>query len=175
MRAYFFNNMYQGGIFTGIQAGHAIDQIWSKYVEKFFAVEKQTPSEHFWRAFNTLREFSKDHKTFIVLNGGDHRALWSLTKLLDWVKNPYPWHYFTEEGLNDAITSVGIVIPESLYDQTATIVGKECVQDETALECFIKTGVTIKGTDGTKPEHVRTYTEFDLEFLKRRVVCSLAK
>ncbi len=102
MRQIFFVNMYCNHIQAGIQSGHAVNEMWLKYG---FNPEK----------LETIFEFARDHKTFILLNGGDHEALTDLMKFCDQRTNPYPWSVFREPGLNNAITSVSIIIPEKLY------------------------------------------------------------
>ena len=149
MRAYFFINYYVSGIRAGIQAAHAIDQMWLQFME---ALQRGTLSALEQSRFEMLCEFSKNHKTFILLHGGDHAELNDLANLLASDENPYPWAKFSEPGLNDAITSVAIVIPERLYDEASTEVGRGLVEPETGA-----------------------YSAWEVEFLKRRVVCGMAQ
>jgi hypothetical protein len=149
MRAYFFINYYVGGIRAGIQAAHAMDQMWLQLVE---ALRQGTLSTLEQSRFEMLCEFSRNHKTFILLHGGDHTDLNDLASLFAMDENPYPWAKFSEPGLNDAITSVAIVIPERLYDEASTEVGRGLVGSE-----------------------VGGYSAWEVEFLKRRVGCVLAQ
>ncbi len=137
MRAYFFVNYYVGGIRAGIQAGHAMDQMWLRYVDG-------GPRER----LDTLREFSQNHKTFILLHAGDHAELADLAKLFASDENPYPWAQFSEPGLNDALTCVAIVIPERLYDDAST----EAAQSADAVG----------------------YSAWELDFLRKRIECRVA-
>lgn len=123
MRAYFFTNRYVAGIHTGIQSGHAIDQLWSKYVERFLTDQLSgvEPTFQDRTQFDMLRDFSKNHKTFICLNGGDHQNLLNLVDFLSNPNNPLPWMEFREPGLNDAITAVAVVVPELLYSEYADL------------------------------------------------------
>lgn len=122
MRAYFFTNRYVSGIHTGIQSGHALDQMWSKYVEEFLSdqLSGQEPLYQHRSQLDLLREFSRNHKTFVILDGGDHHDLLKLRDLLDRPDNPYPWGEFQEPGLNHCLTSVVVVIPEALYKSVDT-------------------------------------------------------
>jgi hypothetical protein len=147
MRAYFFNNYYVGGIRAGIQAAHAMDQMWLQFVE---ALLRGTLPALERSRLEMLCEFSRNHKTFILLHAGDHADLNDLANFFAADENPYPWARFSEPGLNDAITSVAIVIPERLYDEASTDVGR---------------GLGEPGG----------YSAWEVEFLKRRVVCTLAQ
>ena len=149
MRAYFFINYYVAGIRAGIQAAHAIDQMWLQFVE---ALRLGSLSALEQSRLEILCEFSRNHKTFILLHAGDHAELNDLANFLAADENPYPWAKFSEPGLNDAVTSVAIVIPERMYDDASTEVGRGLVEAETG-----------------------GYSSWEVEFLKRRVVCGLAQ
>jgi hypothetical protein len=149
MRAYFFINYYVGGIRAGIQAAHAMDQMWLQLVDPL-RQGSLPPLER--SRLEMLCEFSRNHKTFILLHAGDHEDLNDLANFLAMSENPYPWAKFSEPGLNDAMTSVAIVIPERLYDEASTDVGRGLVGSE-----------------------ARGYSAWELEFLKRRAVCVLAQ
>lgn len=108
MRAYFFGNMYLSSIQQGIQAAHVVHELFLKYPPDVFA-DKTT---------QTLYEWAKDHKTMILLNGGYAEALEDLHAFFESPTNPYPFTWFHEEkaSLNGALTSVGIVLPEKIYE-----------------------------------------------------------
>jgi hypothetical protein len=108
-----------------------------------------------------LREFSTIHKTFILLHAGDHAELSQLAAFFATGEHPYPWASFTEPGLNDAITSIVIIIPERLYDDAATLVGRaqSSAEPNAASDQIIAE---------------RRYSPWEIEFLKRRVMCSRA-
>jgi hypothetical protein len=154
MRAYFFNNYYVGGIRAGIQAAHAIDQMWLQFVDP---LRQGTLSGLEQKRFEMLCEFSRNHKTFILLHAGDHVVLNELANFFATDENPYPWVKFSEPGLNDAITSVAIVIPERLYDEASTVAGRAPIGTESSAVA------------------VGDYSAWEIEFLKRRVVCALAQ
>ena len=58
MRAYFFGNLYMSSIQQGIQAAHAVADMFIKYSNE------NEPNYH------PLREWATDHKTMILLNAG---------------------------------------------------------------------------------------------------------
>ena len=109
MRAYYFGNMYLSSIQQGIQAAHATHELFNKYG----ASEKA----------ETLFNWSQNHKTMILLNGGYSENLRALIALFDTQENPYPWAHFNEgeDSLDGALTSVGIVLPEKIYVTAAAM------------------------------------------------------
>jgi hypothetical protein len=107
MRSYFFGNMYLSSIQQGIQAAHVVHDMFVKY---------QIESEQ----KRTLFDWATNRKTMILLNAGYADEILKLQEFFRSAENPYPWATFHEEGasLNFAATSVGIVLPEKIYDRT---------------------------------------------------------
>ena len=101
MRLYCFNNSYIEGIAGGVQAAHAVAELIRKYSND------EAKSQ-------IVTEWADVHKTIIVLRAGDHDALTSLTGVLK--TGPHAWASFTEPGLNDATTSVCVVLPPKIYE-----------------------------------------------------------
>jgi len=87
----------------GIQAGHAA----LEYAEKFGST-------------NEYQEFIKNHKTFIVLDGGASGNMVSHTKILDSYCIPYA--HFIEPDLNNAISSIAVLAKECDYAPGSTTV-----------------------------------------------------
>lgn len=108
MRLYSFTNMYTSGIHAGIQTAHLVHELFS-----YYTYEDET-------AKNALYEWASDHKTIIVLNGGYHSDLKSIREQVGTlaIKLGLPWGSFSEsaEALNGAMTAVGIVVPERIYN-----------------------------------------------------------
>lgn len=173
MRAIFFLNQYLAGIHCGIQAGHAINQMWSEYFEAFNAIKTgPTPQSARRRredTFNLLREFSSNHKTFVLLNGGDHDALLTLWSFLGSSHNTCPFSIVYEPGLNDAATCVVIILPERLYDNRS----RKCGQIMAAGDVTKKDGTVVPAAEMADPDNL--YTEWEREFLKRKSRCRLAQ
>ena len=163
-RAYFFNNMYLEGIHNGIQAGHAIDQMWLKYTD---------PNADPNRLAN-LRDFSKRHKTFIILTAGEHQNMMQTFKTLFKSRdNPYPYERFLEPGLNNTITSIGIILPKCMYDAVSMAVGRAALKaaetgPSSNWTAFIEKKMLVKAQK-------RGYTPWEIEFLKFKAPCGLAK
>ena len=119
MRAYFFGNMYLSSIQQGIQAAHVTAEMFSKYSGRAGALSGQ------------LFEWVEGHKTMILLNAGYGEELYRLGDLFSHQENPYPWAAFSEseEALDGAMTSIGIVLPERIYE-TMAVCRKEKINPE---------------------------------------------
>lgn len=108
MRLYSFTNMYLSSIQCGLQTAHLVGELFS-----YYCLKNDKPQT------KMLYEWSNKHRTICILNGGNckeltqiHQILYQTAYTLD-----YPFSYFKEdrESLNEAITCVGIIIPESVY------------------------------------------------------------
>jgi hypothetical protein len=104
-RCYFFQNMYLPGIQVGIQSAHTVTEMAMKYRDN-----RKKDSLLF-------AQWATVDKVMIVLNGGYHSVLEGVESLFQNETNPYPWASFREskEALNEALTNIGIVLPESIY------------------------------------------------------------
>lgn len=112
MRLYSITNMYTAGIHAGIQTQHST-------VEAFVKYPNSTPQH------STLIDWATYHKTTVVLNGGMHDQLMELLALLEkWEKEEYevlPFAPFFEPGVNNALTSISIVMPQDAIDYMSEI------------------------------------------------------
>ena len=122
MRCYIFGNMYLSSIQQGIQAKHCGDEMVVKYAPKLDAdggwispnIEK----------YHQLIDYLAEHKTVICLSAGYSSTLHEIyARLKSAADNPYPFAKFheSEEALDGALTCVGIVIPDALYDTAAEV------------------------------------------------------
>lgn len=112
MRFYAFTNFYLSSIQKGIQAQHCTAELFTHY-------NRQS------RGGKHLYEWAQNHKTTIVLNGGNCADLKNLfltmRALCDELGLPYTSFSEDEQSLNGAITCVGVVLPASIYE-TASVV-----------------------------------------------------
>jgi hypothetical protein len=108
LRLYSFVTFYLAkGIHAGIQTGHAAVDLTRKYMPN-----KGESEEH----VAMVAQWADIDKTFIVLNGGMH---FEMQQVLDTVRDSgYPFAVFHEsqEALAGIMTSVVVVLPESIYD-----------------------------------------------------------
>ena len=111
MRAYFLTNMYLSSIQNGIQSLHCLHEMYNKYILAQQSTE-----------FQTLDNWSRNHKTVIVLNGGmsgqdpAHNDLERIEFMFNNRDNIYPWASFREPSIGNALTCVGIVLPETVFN-----------------------------------------------------------
>jgi hypothetical protein len=67
------------------------------------------------KQYKIINDWATNHKTIIVKNGG---ATQNLIQMVDLFKElNYPWTTFSEPDLDNALTCVGIVVPERLYNR----------------------------------------------------------
>lgn len=108
MRLYAFTNMYLSPLQQGLQTAHLVHELFNKYSDKNSA------------EYNNLNEWSKNHKTIIILNGGNQAKLETIKKEIELLEycTTYPNTFFREDkdSLNEALTCVGIILPDTIYD-----------------------------------------------------------
>lgn len=126
MRLYTFTNMYLSPIQKGIQSAHVTHDLFVKYRDYM---------DYEMNAF--LFDWAENHKTMIVLNGGYSSTIAALNLSFSDSRNPYPFTHFNEsdDALCGALTCVGIVLPEKIYE-TAALIRK----DPTVLEMITNDG-----------------------------------
>jgi len=109
MRAYYWGNMYLSSIQQGIQALHCTSEMYLKYNHLNEGESDQ---------YCDLHEWGQDHKTVIILNGGESEGLIDVATQFDVPENPYPWSTWSESvtALNNTLTCVGIVVDEKIVD-----------------------------------------------------------
>jgi hypothetical protein len=108
MRLYAFTNMYMEGIHAGIQTAHALGELYNKY-----GMYPKEPE------FAKLEDWSKNHKTIYIYNGGLSSMLWdryqALREFTLQFGLPIARFYESKEALNGALTAVALVVPEEYY------------------------------------------------------------
>jgi len=114
LRAYFFGNMYLSSIQQGIQALHAVHNMFVKYPHESTSAEINA---HGLVQADYLWDWAKRHKTVILLNAGYAQEIANLMWFFNDDQNTYPWGVVREEeaALNQAYTSIGIVLPEKIF------------------------------------------------------------
>lgn len=112
MRAYYWGNMYLASIQQGIQAVHCTSELYLKYP---FDEMAQSTDLHQVK-MSLLHQWGQDHKTVIILNGGESEGLIEIAAQLNVDENPYPWVTWSESvtALNSALTCVGIIVDEKI-------------------------------------------------------------
>lgn len=133
MRFYSFSNMYLSSLQVGLQSAHVISDMFVKYP----LPEDATPAPAFY-----LHHWAGKHKTMILLNGGYSETLRNLIEFFDQRENPYPWDSFneSEDALDGALTCVGIVLPEKIYEASAFLRTLGSSDESAVLSEFVATG-----------------------------------
>lgn len=103
-RAYFWGNFYLSSIQQGIQALHCVSEMFVKY-------EPERDDRE-----DMLYDWAENHKTVVVLNGGDQAALQEIFANLSVDENDLPYAGWNEDrrALNDCLTCVGIIVDEKI-------------------------------------------------------------
>ena len=170
MRAYFFTNMYISPIQHGIQAKHVGDEM----VLKYFPIPTMDDVGHeqCWQPSpqaGMLGDWMQNHKTVILLNGGFGEALRDLVKFFEKGTHAYPFAEFHEskEALDGALTGVGIILPEEIYNGAGAMRKvKRLRRDDSARVDFEYNRVLlIDLVDGTRK--TVEYTTFEVELMER--------
>ena len=111
MRFYAAGNYYLSSIQQGIQAAHVLGEMITKYPSGDGPVGEQ------------LSDWRVNHKTMILLNGGNAdslRGFYSLLERSDASALVFAKFNEDAQSLDNALTSVGIIVPARLYDATWT-------------------------------------------------------
>lgn len=116
MRYYGFGSYYLSSLQQGLQAAHVIADMGA-----YHRVHHGSPfDEHGVQEAVMFYEWAEDHKTIILLNGGNSADLVELHTFLQNGRgqHSFPFSIFHEDeiSLNKAATSVGIVLPPKIYE-----------------------------------------------------------
>ena len=118
-------NPYLSSIQSGIQTAHCIADMFAKYK----AHDVSCLQDYLYR-------WAGEHKTIIVLNGGNCAELQQRYSLINDISRHLhlPCGYFAEdsESLNGALTCIGVVVPAYIYEYAATMRGNSDQWDVTA-------------------------------------------
>lgn len=104
-----FGSYYLSSLQQGLQSAHCIADMFVKY--------QQSTKEEF------LFNWAENHKTIIILNGGNSQELFDLYERFRDIDHPYPFGAFNEDiqSLNGAMTCVGIILPEPVYTLASSL------------------------------------------------------
>lgn len=130
LRFYTYTNFYISSIQHGIQTGHASVDLLQKYRRKFDdAVNSENDSEkanRIMQARNNLAvvtDWADNHKTYVVLNGGDDSGINKINDLAS--KTGFPFIDFKEPGLGNIRTCVGIILPDEIFTMKRVVIKNE--------------------------------------------------
>ncbi|AVH84971.1 hypothetical protein RsoM2USA_42 [Ralstonia phage RsoM2USA] len=113
-RFYALTNLYISDIQRGIQTAHAVSEMLVKYRQR----DRIGPN--YDEARRVYLEWAEKDKTIIVLQGGPSGALDEahdqIKKLSHKLTLPFVKFYEDEHSLNGALTAVGVIVPDYVYD-----------------------------------------------------------
>jgi hypothetical protein len=153
MRLYSFTNYYLSPLQQGLQTAHCVAEIFSKYAH--YSASYKHIDTNIW---------ANHHKTIIILNGGNQESLNGLVSVFADDANPYAWADFheDEQSLNNCLTCVSIVLPESIYTAAELIrarAGEFYWMDDDTYQ--------LKSTTTDTPPSTITYSEWQVQFINK--------
>lgn len=104
LRLYSFVNFYLSPMQKGIQTGHAAVDLVTKY--------SNLPKNDLT---SFVENWAKNHKTFIVLDGGNSKMLLNATQIIS--KSDFPFETFCEDAdsLNNLHTCTAVILPDYIF------------------------------------------------------------
>jgi hypothetical protein len=138
MRLYAWVNNYLSSIQKGIQTAHLVHSLFTKYTHPEASRYNIRPNL-IPRAAEYLNDWALNHRTIIILNGGNCAGLRTVCDVLNTENNSFPWTSFheDEQSLNKAHTVTGIVLPSSVYDRPQRANYHSVLSYERDLETWI--------------------------------------
>jgi hypothetical protein len=104
LRLYSFVNFYlTKSIQAGIQTGHCAVDLVRKY-DVLNTVHKQI-----------VHDWADNHKTFIILNGGDMDSMINTVKIIEKLDYPHCIFHESRSALDGILTCVSVVLPETVF------------------------------------------------------------
>ena len=96
--------------------------------------------------------WAKMHKTIVILNGGNCESLKNLREYLIHPMNLFPYASFEEDeaSLNGAITSVGIILPEGIYEAARLVRNRTIFRLAGDVEYSFREGATEEETSNNE-------------------------
>ena len=110
-----------------------------------------------------IDDWATQHKTVVLLNGGNQQSLQDLHAFLDDKANPYPYGQFKEDNqsLNECLTCVGIILPEKIYE------GAIHLRDRRTKVQSVGLGINIIISFNGKQANDHDYTDWEIELMTR--------
>lgn len=132
LRLYSFVNFYLSDMQKGIQTGHAAVDLVREYVPD----EPETVSQNH---LNMVADWADNHKTFIVLNGGNNAGLKAAVGIINDIDLPWTCFYEDQDSLGGILTCIAVVVPENYFNaKYIDVNGLEAIEFEgrTIFNCF---------------------------------------
>ena len=167
MRFYGFGNYYLSSLQQGLQAGHAAVDLYVKY-----HLEQELSNQQVLFA-----DWAANHKTMVLLNGGNSADLQDLFNFLSCEENPYPFVKFHEDevSLNGALTYVGMILPPKIYETSARMrSSREFEHDPVSAQLYFCDAFRAKN-EMSVDDVITDISVWEFELMKRLNQYGLAK
>lgn len=165
MRLYTFCNYYLSSIQQGIQSAHVLAEMFNKY-----RTARHRPLDQ----EGMLWDWSTIHKTMVVLNGGNSADIEDLYSFFFAHQHVsiYPFAKFHEDrdSLHGALTCVGIILPNEIYDTAYAIRNRTATFIENADE-----GCNLLWVESNESHEIITFSQFEADLIERLNQYGLAK
>lgn len=162
MRFYTLTNYYLSSIQIGIQTAHCAVDMFIKY--------QYTSCDRVLQ----LTDWARNHKTMVLLNGGNQLTLQDFASFCDNRENTFAWSTFNEDeqSLNNCLTCVGIILPDYIYNAAAQLrVRGTTVQDASSR----KDDTPIKLVMNFSADTDYELTLWEYALVEKLNLCGLAK
>lgn len=125
LRFYCFVNFYLSSIQQGIQTGHCSVRLLRKYLtlgkEQFTMGGWAVTTDATVEKVKMVEDWADNWETYIVLNGGDFGNLQEIHRIIaDTNDFPYVPFYESVRALDNLMTCVGVVLPETIFNAKRT-------------------------------------------------------
>lgn len=118
LRLYSFVNFYLSSIQQGIQTGHCAVDLVRKYTP--WPLNKYDEARA--KQEQLVADWADNHKTFIILNGGDLDGVIEARKIIMQAEVPWESFYESQGALGGMLTCVACVLPETIFNARPTAV-----------------------------------------------------
>ncbi len=113
MRFYGFGNYYISSLQQGLQSAHVVGELFTQF-------ERDSNED------KMVYDWGKNHKTMVLLNGGNSLNLQELFDFFGELRKqgmylPFAKFHEDEQSLGGALTYVGMIVPERHYEAAAAI------------------------------------------------------
>jgi hypothetical protein len=163
---YTYAHAWLSSIQKGIQSWHCSDEMFIKY-------------ENDPKKMAQLNDWRLNYKTVMVMNGGNSDMVEGLHEFFDNMDNPYPFGKFheDEESLRGIVTSVGICLPEKIYNAMAFIRkhnGALTYQTVTMNDNTRHRQLMLTSIDGSEILSSSVFTQYEKDLIEKLATYSLA-
>ena len=166
------------GIHNGIQAGHAACRLVKRaYEEPKVGQDQLSSLSHTIRDLTVdqkemVKEWAQNHETFVILNGGDSEMMKEHINFI--INANLPFELFFEPGIDNALTSICIIVPPRLYEveNWRNLSTREEIKNSIPKMNFFD---KLMFKPIFEPPRASDLTDDEILFIRRLKACPLAK